>query len=320
MSRGYIGNPSPACCCVGGGCLCECANCETVDNQDEAPCCWFVTIAGIVDNGCAGDCLKLNVLFRLTQDGTEPDEECTWSFDGVCGNCDPDTITLEILHETGYVIRVTLGDHVWEKTYVDKPSCCRIIGQALDFVSTGGNCDSTSATCVISRGLGDDPANCQNPACVFTCPDCCIDNEVPEAYLVEISGVADKTPDECSGGDCTTWNGTFILVNTPGNGCGFLVENTGIDDCWCFEETLLLIIFRVFPALVECRLVIGILCGSVDPLPCSSPTFTLTGFSINDPHPCTEADELDIPVTVSGAKCCDMSGATCTITALAAAP
>lgn len=215
----YIGNPT--CCCGGGVCQCTCANC----NGNEAPCCWKVVVSGIVDGSCASCDEFLNRTYYL-----EDDTGCSWSSDAICGVCDPSLITLDIVEEGGnYKIRVTLGAHVWEKNYgTTKPECCTLSSESLTHTTNSGDCDSSSATCVItSQGASSDcPQNC------FQECFACLDDDISHQLLLIVSGIADQ------GGDCentSVLNGSFVC--TLGSGCVWSSQNFTTDPCDPAVET-----------------------------------------------------------------------------------
>lgn len=197
MPSEYHGNPSPACCCVGIDCACECANC--IDGQTS--CCFLVKLTGFVDNDC-GECGGLDRTYYLSQDDVGG---CVFSNDEICGECDFGLIVLEIREDGGsYKIKVSFEGHEWEKNFgPTKPSCCSFSGEFLDHITNpGGECLSDSATCEITSWNGE----C--PPCLCRCENCenCL---APCCWEVAIDGMEDGT---C--GDCEVLNDTYYLDQT----------------------------------------------------------------------------------------------------------
>ena len=169
-------------CCCSEDCECECENCS-----DTATCCWKVVISGMVGGDC-DDCGDLNTTHYLAQDGENP---CLWR----CTknySCDPMNMTLEVVLESGeYIIRVTLGSHVWEKNYgASKPACCNVTSEELTHVTSSGDCDSSNATCIISSTeLGTEECPCAGEQ------QCC-QGDVPDCLKVTLAGFSGT----CDGG------------------------------------------------------------------------------------------------------------------------
>jgi len=211
-------------CCCEAECNCICENCKELSASLNAPCCWAVQILGIVEGEC-GACSKLNRQYYLPQDA---DNNCRWSNRCIGSNCDPDEISLEVTKETGpygaetYAITVTLGGHVWSKTYADDPpDCC--IKHTLNHATSSGDCDSSNSTCVITVSEANCPTDC--------CDDYCKDMEAPDALAISITGWA--TGALCHVDQCECMARTTYLT---GSDCAW---TGGGQTCWmCGQSTV----------------------------------------------------------------------------------
>ena len=188
-------------------CNCECPNCKEdppASGKHPAPCCWKVIIAGIVatDPEQCADCDDLNDTYYLSQD---PEMSCLWRSPAcVCGEA---TITLQISENDGqYTITVTLGEHVWSKTYDEPPDCCALAAE-LEYVSGGTECDSSEATCSISATAD---ADCHYHYCME----------------VALSGI-DRYNGDCGCPSCSTLNGSWKLPIGSFSNYGSLIGTTG---------------------------------------------------------------------------------------------
>lgn len=188
------------CCC---GCPCVCVNCQ----NGEAPCCWQVTISGVVDDtyGNCEDCADLDDTYTLAQD---PDNSCRWYRSMCPGPCDEHMIELEVLQEYGdYFIRVTIGDYVWEKNYgADPPPCCGMKNESLPHVTSSTTCDSSSSTCVITE---------VRSGCRLWCEDYCQDGLMAPCLKMTFSGLS--VGDGYEGYDVNCFNGVDFYL--PCTGC-----------------------------------------------------------------------------------------------------
>lgn len=194
------------CCCETAGCDCSCDSCS-----DTAPCCFEVRFANMA-NGTCSTCSNFNnpapgLPWYLSQDTPNG---CTWSL-RIAGGCTlctgVDAVLTTYLDGSNYKIKVELKDgstvlHKWEKDYgTTKPDCCALTNESLTHISSGGDCNSASATCTItSSNSATCPGECDG-GCLA-----CADNDVPILMQASISGLAN---DQCNG--CTNGNGTFTL-------------------------------------------------------------------------------------------------------------
>lgn len=131
------------CCCEACD-DCECEHC----NNSKGACCYKVTITGMANNTCgASDCEALDRDYYLKYDSA-----CTWNCD-VSSACDPTEISLVVSESGGnYYLTVTLGSHEWEKNYsTTKPTCLSLSSESIPHKTNSGDCDSSSATCVVTR-------------------------------------------------------------------------------------------------------------------------------------------------------------------------
>jgi len=179
-----------------GDCDCNCANCS-----DTAPCCFEVTISGMSNDVC-GHCTDLDKTYFLEQ--TEVNG-CEWVCEYIPTLCDTDRIVLTVyLDGADYKIKVEFGRHVWEKNYGEvKPDCCTLVDEELTHQTSSGDCDSSSATCIVAaRNSGGCP-------CIQH--QCCSDS-VPQQMLLEVVAFDDW---QCN--DCADFEGNYILViqDTP---------------------------------------------------------------------------------------------------------
>jgi hypothetical protein len=188
----YIMAGFPCCCpTTGTGTGTECNACFCDNCADGfMPCCWQVIIAGMTSTtgtGSCDTCERLEKTYLLSDydpEGTgtgtgtgtgsgETGGDCFAEDERVCGECGAERISLRVVEESGdYIIRVTLGDHVWEKNYgTSKPVCCSLLNEVIPHVTSGGVCDSDSSSCTITA-LGDS-VDCTSARCgVLTCTDC----------------------------------------------------------------------------------------------------------------------------------------------------
>lgn len=183
------------CCC---GCkTCTCEECAAASPY-YAPCCWKVVIAGIVDGSCS-DCEVLNKTYYLSQDTSGG---CVWSEGAVCGDCDPTDITLSVtLDGSDYIVTVTMDGHVWRKNYgTTKPECCGLTNETIPHTTNTGDCDSSSATCVITAL--EDGHECITASCCTLC------TVVPSEWAVDLSG-GNLTDRDCD--ECDKFSNTYVL-------------------------------------------------------------------------------------------------------------
>lgn len=209
------------CCCGAGECDLECV-CSTCKNQ-QAPCCWEITIDGMEEGTC-GSCTGLNRSYYVSQNA---DNSCRWS--QRCAflqePCDPTEISLEVsdLGDGNYRMTVTLGSHTWVKDFKEPPDCC--ISHSLTHSATSGDCDSSSATCVVTP-FGNDlcPSEC--------CEDYCADGAAPDCLKVTLNITKSLYSCQCDGGK-TYYVPIFAPCHwkwaDPSSPCSELYFTTGID-------------------------------------------------------------------------------------------
>lgn len=194
--RQFLGGGRQCCC----ACLCETCTCE-ISDSGFAPCCWKVVIAGMADitpTADCEDCATLNKTYFLeqTDDGSSSTPEgCSWFEGAVCGECDPEDIWLTAYEDGGdYIVEVTMGDHVWSKNYGEsKPELCELIDETITHSVDSGDCDSSSATCVISRVCDGDA--CDTATCIGDCSDC--DNPAEDLVIDIGSALVNEDCDAC---------------------------------------------------------------------------------------------------------------------------
>ena len=161
----------------------------------------------MVDNTC-DECDDINKTYYATQtaDAGAP-EGCSWRSGHVCGNCDPTELWIRA-YEDGldYFIEAELGDHVWRKNYgTTKPDMCALSNESLPHVNNSGDCDSSSATLVISATV--DGHECETDPCTTVCSKC---SPAPSEVAVDL-GVFGLTDDACDA--CDTISGIYVAEN-----------------------------------------------------------------------------------------------------------
>ncbi|KKN18569.1 hypothetical protein LCGC14_0954340 [marine sediment metagenome] len=177
LPRTHFAQPYPCPDCCDGTepskpCDCYCVHCSTTSTpQFTAPCCWTVVISGAANASCT-ECATLNRAYYLYQDPLNP---CRWFCDDVAGVLclGSNDISLTVYRDSSsgdYKIRVELGSldyHRWIKNYGStSPLCCEIVGDELDNDTSRSDCDSSSATCTITRHTGDGkPCPCSTASC-----------------------------------------------------------------------------------------------------------------------------------------------------------
>lgn len=125
--------------------------------------CLRVDLSGIVDADCWA-CEYLNAGYYLPETST-----CTWSSTCVDDACNTITVQAALTRVAGtYYLTVTLddpdGDHVWQVALGSSmPDCTAWDRLSLAHVSSGSDCDSSSATCCVTAVLDTDPehGNCE---------------------------------------------------------------------------------------------------------------------------------------------------------------
>lgn len=217
--------PGYPCCC--SKCkICTCEACS--DSPFYAPCCWKVVISGIVDGSC-DDCEVLNKTYYLSQADDESEitpEGCSWFEGAVCGDCNPTDIWLTVFQDgSDYIIEVTMDGHVWHKNYgTTKPECCGLKNETIPHVTNSGDCDTSSATCVVTA-LADGQA-CETSPCTVTCSTF----QCPESWAVDL-GVGGLTDRDCS--ICDEVQGIYVVDTDPPGACNWFFTRTVLG---CTEE------------------------------------------------------------------------------------
>ncbi len=167
-------------------------------------------IAGIVDGSCS-DCEVLNKTYYLSQD--TPDG-CVWSEGAVCGACDPTDIILTVtLDGSDYIITVTMDGHVWKKNYgTSKPECCELTDETIAHLTNSGDCDTSSATCVVTALKDGHP--CKTDSCLN---DCVVCENLPQEWAIDL-GAGGWVDTGC--GFCDQVQGVFVatVISFP-DGC-----------------------------------------------------------------------------------------------------
>jgi hypothetical protein len=158
------------CCCQG----CECVHCDT----GLGPCCFVLTIAGIAAGSCGASCTTFNRTYYVAWK-----EACVWRC-GLILLCDIDEVKVEIVQEGGdWLIRASLGPHVWEKNYGENmPACRDLEGVDLPHKTSSGECDSSSSTCTLTA---------QETCSCYECALCGEENHAaPDTIQLTINDVA----------------------------------------------------------------------------------------------------------------------------------
>ena len=236
-----MGIPCDDCC--GAVCKCECEHCS-----DTAPCCWRVVIAGIIaeDPEECADCPTLDKTYSLVQD---TNNRCLWKCIEVQGvECDDShDIRLTIyLEGSNYKIKVALGNHIWIKDYgTSKPDCCSIINDELTHDSSDLDCDSSAATCFITRVAGD-ATNASCP-CNNICPN--VLPPTPPCFKIEWVGISTRSPLEtgdCRFCDCYVTNPQWLpwKADSSPNICTWSRRHGGLYGHFC-DDTIQVTIRKV---------------------------------------------------------------------------
>ncbi|MCE5268907.1 MAG: hypothetical protein LLG00_13595 [Planctomycetaceae bacterium] len=225
---------------------------------------------------------------------------CTWqcAFRDYCGDFGSQ-ISLRV-YKTGnnYHVEVTLKDHVWDRDFgTDQPTCTSLTG-LIDHVTNSGTCSSANATCSISSQAA--AGNCACESC-----GSCTDGKAPGRFMVQISGVTNAGA--CTG--CSLFNGTWILTPNPQTLCCWQSANeTGNLGCAGFTNpgvTLCLANGFIKVTLAASTDQTRVMPGSFS----AAFTGTLDCLTLSFSGPWTLAQS-------PSDGWCNLSGATCTLTAL----
>lgn len=196
-------------CCCGEEEPCSCTHCS-----GRSPCCWQITISGIVDDAC-GDCDCLNGTFFAGSESTgcSVSERFTPLFTSICGETD---ISVDVTFTGGdYKITIAIGDNTWEKNYGGtKPDCINLADESIPYLASSDNCDGSSSTCLLTA-LDTDGSLCANTSGCFLC-EC---ERMPDKVKVTFPALVDSIPNppgpdiqaDCV--DCADFEGEYILSN-----------------------------------------------------------------------------------------------------------
>lgn len=244
LPRNHFAQPSncPECCNnqTTTPCECTCQHCSTTSSPAfTAPCCWTVVISGMTAGSCA-DCATLDRAYYLYQDPLNP---CRWLCNNVAGvDClGSNDASLTVYRDSSsgdYKIRFELGSldhHRWIKNYGStSPLCCEIVGDVLTHDFSRQDCDSSSATCTITRHTGSGrPCPCVTASCAHVIAP------APACLKIEWEGVSSRSPLACQFCECYTTTPQWIpWADAAGGACVW--ERTFSDGSthWCGDAGL----------------------------------------------------------------------------------
>ncbi|KKK71647.1 hypothetical protein LCGC14_2911820, partial [marine sediment metagenome] len=190
-----FGQPYPCPECCPRDTPCPCGNC----GGDDPPCCWKVVITGMVD-GTGSDCTCHDDTYKVPFQSA-----CTWFLAATALYVSSDLTVTVYLEGGNYKIKVALGSHEWIKNYGGtKPQCQDLADESITHSSSPADCDSSSATCVITAL----PAGSDCPNRLFGCAHCDPCRRTPQEFQVQMTGLTNGT---C--GDCSDLNDTYILTS-----------------------------------------------------------------------------------------------------------
>ncbi len=115
-------------------------------------------------------------------------------------------------YESGgdFFLEGTLGAHVWRKNYgTTKPNLCTLLNESLPHITNSGDCDSSSATLVVSAVPTG--GACVTEPCTVPCEHC---DNFPEEVAVDLTGFS-LTDNLCDA--CSTIPDVYVTTNT--NNC-----------------------------------------------------------------------------------------------------
>jgi hypothetical protein len=186
-------------------CQCDCANCAPKNGEyiRNAPCCLDIAIAGFADSSPVDcyTCSTMNRTYHATYQGN-----CTWAAPAGCQCCtETPAATASIVEESGaYIIRVTLGDDVWEYNFgSSQPDCCQLSGLELSHVASGTACNSAAASCAVSVG------SCTN-ANTTNCGTLSFNCRRPDEITVDCSSIVWGNA-ACKTGECEDLAAPYVL-------------------------------------------------------------------------------------------------------------
>lgn len=282
------------CCC---GCDCDCEH--SLDGTVK--CCMNVTIAGMAGSGGAcseANCLAYNKIHSLFRSTSDDSGNCVWKCHNMPNFCDASVITATLYKDgSDYKLKVELGGHVWEENFgTTKPDLCKSNPGSLTHQISSGNCDSSSATCVVAMADGSGTCNCTNCAA-------CITGTTPYQFLVVLDGIV-----EGSCGSCAALNDSYVVTQREPTGsltCGYNYIMSKVCDINWIGLSIIdngaTTTIRVRP---QCQ-------------GCFGTRITYDRIYADSPLNCSEIDGDDIPwISDIPGYFCDGSGSTCTVTAL----
>jgi len=297
------------CCCDG----CGCGMCDYCSGS--VPACLAITISGIANNSCS-DCGDINGVWRVKL--IPFSIPCQWvgylcsSFMSICG-LDRLIATLD-LSGSDYILTIVLDDPasgesiIWSKNFgVVKPDCNAWSNLVLTFVSsTATCCDGNSGTLAISVAGPCTP----NTVCFHNCTEC-TNNRAARRYQVTINGIGgDITtcwPFYPSCPNCSDLDGTYIITM---EGCGAACRGHSAwfpDPCHPATQYYRIILRFLF---VGPDYQAQVLIEFSPNRPCPEPSYLE---SYVGKVPC---ETLDVVMTSTYNKYCDLSSSTCHVLAL----
>ncbi len=221
---GPWGDGWPGCCCDGvvpppppPSCDCACEWCK----DEEAACCWQVSVSGLVDDGC--DCEELEKAWKVAWvSGCAWEGTILWP----CTDCDGSAYDSELelsITITEDLITATVGPYTFEKAFEGDMDCCT--SHELEFVSDSGasnDCDASGATLTLTPSTG----TCEQTDCPRG-NECCPDMELTSGDVLVDFGTGGWT-DECVD-YCDQVIGVYTLQAYTTAGWRYLLRPAGVN-------------------------------------------------------------------------------------------
>lgn len=172
--------------------------------------CWQVAVSGVVNDSCV-DCDDYNKTWYLRRPILEIEQWQCSIIEGQCSPCGDSVLTLT--RDENYLMTLNFLGSVWTKT---ARNCNQSL--AMDFVSSGSDCDFSAASITITPGT-DANGLCPCSSCGQPCGSpgtIWYEGTEPSVIPVTVDGVTNGT---CS--SCDFFNQTYNLAQSLSSPCGF---------------------------------------------------------------------------------------------------